>query len=263
MRYKLFAMRYGRQPKIAVADTLTFSKSNTFDLVEFEYFFWLAQAESATVLIDCGFSISEGQRRGRTSLAQPVDLLKELGIDPNEITDILLTHLHYDHAGNIGHFPNAKIHVHLEEWRWIKEFSKLNTEQAKYYDKKVVAEISDLADRNLVHFIKSDDCYLYGLKLTRVGGHCPGQLIVEVPTLQGNVLLTSDASHLSDNYEKRDPFPIYEDLDLALSGLDCIAQIKASGARIVAGHDPEVLERYTPCGSSGNIVALHEGVENV
>lgn len=258
MNYDLYAIRYGRQDNIYVAETMTFSSKNSDEKVRFEYFFWIAKSTEKTILIDCGFSHQEGHRRGRVTISPPLALLGELGIQPEEITDLLLTHLHYDHAGNIGLFPHATIHLHVDEWNWVKNIQNLTAQQTKYYDTGVIEVLLPLMERGRVALIEGEGTELFGLQVIHVGGHCPGQMMVEVPIEEGRVLITSDVSHLTSNYATRDPFPIFDDLPQTLAGLQRIGRIEATGTRIVTGHDPVVFTRYASAGSSGNIVALHK-----
>jgi len=66
-------------------------------------------------VIDTGYTQEHATRLGRTFICNPVDMLHEIGIDPESATDVVLTHLHYDHAGNIGRFPAATFHFHKAE----------------------------------------------------------------------------------------------------------------------------------------------------
>ena len=44
--------------------------------------------------------------------------LKRIGIRPESVDDVILTHMHYDHAGNRALFPKARYHVQDKEMAW-------------------------------------------------------------------------------------------------------------------------------------------------
>ncbi len=69
-----------------------------------DYFIWTIPNDDRTIIVDTGFNRAEGEQRGRTFLHQPADLLKRIGIDAAGVRDVVMTHLHYDHAGNLDQF---------------------------------------------------------------------------------------------------------------------------------------------------------------
>ena len=65
--------------------------------------------------VDTGFSKEEGERRGRTYTLSPADGLRRVGIEPDDVKDVIISHMHYDHAGNLDMFPNARFHIQTAE----------------------------------------------------------------------------------------------------------------------------------------------------
>lgn len=81
-----------------------------------DYFVWAAVCQERTVVIDTGFTEQVCCRRGgRTYLRCPIEGLSLLGIAADQVSDVVLTHLHYDHAGNFERFPNARFHLQEAE----------------------------------------------------------------------------------------------------------------------------------------------------
>ena len=79
------------------------------------YYVWVIRNAARTVVVDTGFDHAEGSRRGRALRCLPRDALATLGIDAATVTDVVITHLHYDHAGTVGDFPRARIHLQEAE----------------------------------------------------------------------------------------------------------------------------------------------------
>src|SRR3954452_19904693 len=78
---------------------------------DLDYFVWILRRSDSTYLVDTGFAQEAADRRRRNLLRNPADALPLVGLDANNITDVILTHLHYDHAGNLDRFPNARFHL--------------------------------------------------------------------------------------------------------------------------------------------------------
>jgi len=85
---------------------------------------------------------------------------------------------------------------------------------------------------------------LPGISVHRVGGHTAGLQIVTVKTARGTVVLTSDASHFYHNVETRQPVQIITSLPEMLEAFETIYQLAGAAKLIVAGHDPQVSERF-------------------
>src|ERR1700760_3367174 len=83
-----------------------------------------------------------------------------------------------------------------------------------------------------------------GIELIQVGGHSPGQAIVTVATASGPVVLASDAVHYYEELERDRPFSIVASLGDMYAAFDQIRELAQAGARVVAGHDPLVAERF-------------------
>ena len=83
-----------------------------------------------------------------------------------------------------------------------------------------------------------------GIELIQVGGHTPGQAIVTVATAGGPVVLASDAVHYYEELERDRPFSIVASLADMYAAFDQIRELADGGARVVAGHDPLVAERF-------------------
>ena len=66
-------------------------------------------------MVDTGFDQPVGTRRGRTVITPINEGLKRLGVEPDKIEDIIISHMHYDHCGNIDMFPRARYHVQDKE----------------------------------------------------------------------------------------------------------------------------------------------------
>jgi glyoxylase-like metal-dependent hydrolase (beta-lactamase superfamily II) len=210
-----------------------------------DYYFWVVGEGPDALVIDTGFDVAAGARRGRTCLCPPREALTLLGVDAQAVARVLVTHFHYDHTGNLDAFPNAELIVPERELRfWTGPLAG----RAQFAEIVEAAEIAWLAEahrQGRVRTIAGRTAVAPGITAIDVGGHSPGQHIVVVETEGGPVVLASDAVHLSEEYERDRPFEIVADLAGMYLAYDLIRELcRTPGAVMVPGHDPEVMARF-------------------
>jgi len=210
-----------------------------------DYFFYVLRGDGRTVLVDTGFDRAVGERRGRTSLCEPVEALERLGIDLDSVTQVLVTHLHYDHVGNLSAFPQAELVVHERELDfWCGPLGSL-PEHAVHVEADEVSYLARAREEGRVRVLTGSGTLLPGIESVLVGGHSPGQLVLVVDAVGGAVVLASDAVHYYEELDRNWPFVIFVDLDVMVAGYDTVRRLAAEHeAPVVAGHDPLVMERF-------------------
>jgi glyoxylase-like metal-dependent hydrolase (beta-lactamase superfamily II) len=209
-----------------------------------DYYVWAIVGPERTFLLDTGFDAAIGAGRGRT-LVRPVEAgLAAIGIDPASVRDIIVSHMHYDHAGNHELFPQARYHVQDDEMAFCTGRAMCHgVMRAPFEASDVQAMVGKLfAGRVVFHDGVSE--LAPGLTLHKVGGHTRGLQVVRVNTRRGWVVLASDAAHFYANWEQRRPFPIVDSVSTYLDAYGVIERLASSPAHIIPGHDPLVLQRY-------------------
>ncbi|MFX8984350.1 MBL fold metallo-hydrolase, partial [Acinetobacter baumannii] len=76
-----------------------------------DYFVYAIKGPKETIIVDTGFDPVVGKQRGRTVITPVRDGLKALGVDPDNVSNVIISHMHYDHCGNEDLFPKACYHV--------------------------------------------------------------------------------------------------------------------------------------------------------
>jgi glyoxylase-like metal-dependent hydrolase (beta-lactamase superfamily II) len=111
--FKIYAVKYAHFEK---RSSENFLGGDTHDVpMPLDYFVWAVVGESRTFIVDTGFDAAMAAKRGRT-ITRPVEEgLTRIGIDPKGVDDVIVTHMHYDHAGNTGLFPRATYHLQDRE----------------------------------------------------------------------------------------------------------------------------------------------------
>jgi glyoxylase-like metal-dependent hydrolase (beta-lactamase superfamily II) len=217
------------------------------DPIDMDYFFWVIRNEERTVVVDTGFSRQGGEVRNRTFLIDPVAAFTALDLAAEDKPQVLVTHAHYDHIGNLDMFPDSEVIMAQAELDfWLGPFAA----RKQFKHSIETAELDYLRkaqEQGRISTFEEQVEIAPGIKMFRVGGHTPGQSIVTVDTSEGQVLLASDAIHYYEEYEQDLPFMFVNNVQEMYAGFDSIRELMdTSASHLVPGHDPSVLERFTP-----------------
>jgi glyoxylase-like metal-dependent hydrolase (beta-lactamase superfamily II) len=249
--YETLAVRYGTRIASKAESYLNFHVYGEPDeSIPMDYFFWVVRGGGRTVVVDCGFGAEPGARRGRTMLVDPVVALSALGVDPAAVDQVVVTHAHYDHIGNLHRFPNAEIVIARREYEfWTGPYAG----RLQFAHSTEPAELQRLAaagEQGRLRLVDDSLDLAPGLELLVVGGHTPGQMVVQVAVARddanaGAVVLAADALHFYEELERDRPFFVVADLADMYRGFDVLREMcEDPGRLLVAGHDADVPRRF-------------------
>lgn len=213
-----------------------------------DYFIWAAVSPEHTVVVDAGFTAAVAASRQRTHLRTPMEGLWLIGIDAAQVRHVILTHLHYDHVGNLEGFPAATFSVQESEMAfWTGRHAGRGVFRTLVEPEDVLFLVRENFARR-VQYVRETAEIVPGITVHRVGGHAAGLQVVRVPTARGNVVLASDATHYYANIDEDRPFSLVHILPEMYDAFDAVRTLADSPAHIIPGHDPRVMERYPAAG---------------
>jgi glyoxylase-like metal-dependent hydrolase (beta-lactamase superfamily II) len=209
-----------------------------------DYYVWLVRNSERTYVVDVGFTAEIAAQRKRTHLRTPAAGLQLLGAQAAAISDIVVTHMHYDHIGTFADFPRARFHLQDDEMAFVTgRHMKHRLFRHSFEVEDVVGVVRMVYDER-VQFHDGDDEIGPGISVHRIGGHTAGLQCVRVHTKRGWVVLASDASHYYEHFEKGRCFPTVFNVGETLEGYGRLQSLAESPEHIVPGHDPLVMQRY-------------------
>ncbi|MCA3390924.1 MAG: N-acyl homoserine lactonase family protein, partial [Roseomonas sp.] len=185
MNWEAYAIRYGRHERTAQTNFLL-PVPDAHEAMPLDYFIWLLRApDGQEIVVDTGFDEETAAGRGRTIARNVQDSLKAMGTDAAKVSNVIITHLHYDHAGSLGMFPGAKFHLQEREMHFATgRHMCVHAIRLPFEAAHVVAMVKALyADRVVFH--DGDGEVAPGVSVHRVGGHSDGLQVVRVQTARG------------------------------------------------------------------------------
>ena len=218
------------------------------DPMPISYFVWLIVGPYGPVLVDTGFTPATARRLGRSYVASPRDAVRAAGVDPDSLATVVLSHLHYDHAGCTADFPAASFVLQDREMAfWTGRHARqvasgLGLPHLVLPDDVLAVCAANFAGR--VRWVDGEAEIAPGISVHRVGGHTPGMQVVRVATALGHVVLASDASHFYENIERDRPFAVVDSVPGALQAFADVRSLASDPGLIIPGHDPSVLDRF-------------------
>ena len=108
--YEILAVRYGTSSARPASQNFIMADGHDGPM-PMDFYIWVIRGEGRTIVVDTGFSAGASERRNRRFVHRPAEALAQAGVDPAAVQDVVITHLHWDHSGNMDLFPNATFHI--------------------------------------------------------------------------------------------------------------------------------------------------------
>lgn len=113
--WQVYSLKYADRNARTRADSFIFDDNHDAPHA-MDYFVWLLRRGDEAILVDTGYDDAEAAARGRPIRLDPRAALAPLGVRPEDIDRVIVTHLHYDHAGGLHLFPGATLHFRQVKW---------------------------------------------------------------------------------------------------------------------------------------------------
>jgi len=188
--------------------------------------------------------------RGMQALIKPSEALAKLSLSAADITDVIISHMHWDHADGVDLFPNAKVWIQKDEYAYYTGAAWQAGGQHGGIEPIDVLTIVKLNTEGKVNLVDGDGREIIpGVTVYTGGRHTFASQFVGVRTAGGTAVIASDNMYLYENLEKHAPIAQTFDAASNLKAQDRMRQIASSLDLIVPGHDPEVFRKYPKPGN--------------
>jgi glyoxylase-like metal-dependent hydrolase (beta-lactamase superfamily II) len=248
--YEAYAVRYATLLGYDVASLVQGADPNR--KLDLAMTFWVLKGKGGrTILVDAGFYRPEIlKRKDVAAYTRPDKALEKLGIKADEITDVIITHMHWDHADGVDLFPKAQVWIQKDEYDHSAGAERM---VAANDDGTLPGHYQALIKLNKdgrVHQLDGDAKEIApGVTVYTGGKHTFGSQYVGVNTRAGLMVIASDNLYLYENLAKHVPIAQTVDAKSNLAAQDRMKKLASSTRLIIPSHDPEVFVRFPRPGS--------------
>lgn len=253
-RYSIEAVRYGTIPQYPLSGLVVGAPES--EKLDIPLVFWLIRGGGRNILLDAGFHRAEWKEKFRVAdFLRPDEAVREAGVDPAAITDIVLSHLHWDHAGGIDLFPEAVVWIQKAEYAYYTGEAWQAGGQRGGIDPEDLIALLRRNTQGKLRFIDGDDKeILPGIRVFMGARHTFASQYLRIES-DPPVVLAGDDCYLYRNLETGAPIPTFSpaDRESNLKALARMVSLAGARERVVPGHDPLIFSRFP---SKGRIARI-------
>ena len=243
--YSIYAIRYADSPGDSVSEMVMGApKDEKIDTI---YALWLIRGGGHNILFDSGFHRERWFKEWTVlNYIRPDEAVKLAGVQPEEITDVVISHAHWDHMGGIDLFPKATIWIQKEEFRYYTGEAWQPGGNHGGIDPEDVQALARLNTEGRVRLIGGDDVQIIpGIRAYTGGRHTYASqyLLVEGSP---RFVLASDNAYLYGNLETHMASATFSEADHGANIKNQQRMIQLAGAldRVVPGHDALQFQKF-------------------
>lgn len=251
--YEIYAIEYGVIPALPL--NMFVPGADSISKVDDSLMVWLIQSpDGRNILVDSGFRwdvpIREGLEFGGVPLevqeyVRPDQAVARLGVGPEDVSDIIITHLHWDHADGISLFPNAHVWIQKDELEYYATTAWQPDGNNVGVEPRNVPELVKLNTEGRLTLIDGDDQEIFdGIRVYTGGRHTFASQYVGVNTPDGTVILASDNVWVYANLELNLANGLTFDPDAQVAAQHRMRELASRPEWIIPGHDRALFERF-------------------
>jgi glyoxylase-like metal-dependent hydrolase (beta-lactamase superfamily II) len=246
--YEVYAVRYATYPGFPLRGLV--AGADSARKIDIAMTVWVVQGGGHTMLVDAGFYrdkfVHPAPGRGLGPPADyvlPSEAIRPLGLKPEDVTDVIISHIHWDHVDGADLFPKARVWLQQAEYEYY-----VGTDGKALHgaiDSLDAAMLARLKAQGRVILIAGDSqAVVPGVRVYTGGKHTFASEYVGVHTKSGTTIIASDNCYLYENLDKRRPIAQTLDSVSNLAAQDRMRRLASTLRLVVPGHDPAVFERF-------------------
>jgi glyoxylase-like metal-dependent hydrolase (beta-lactamase superfamily II) len=250
--YEVYAVRFATEASYPTRYLVAGADSSRRTPLAFTV--WLIRGGGRTILMDAGFYrqkfVEQWKPEGFT---KPSDALSAIGVKPEDVTDIVISHIHWDHLDGVDLFPRARVWLQREEFEHYTNDS--GAVLARAIDAEDAKMLASLKRQGRVQLIPGDSTEIIpGITVFTGGKHTFASQFATVHARlaggqEGTIVLASDNAYLYENLERHRPITQSDDTLSNLRAQARMARLASAPRLIVPGHDVDVFVRFPKPGN--------------
>jgi glyoxylase-like metal-dependent hydrolase (beta-lactamase superfamily II) len=252
--YAIEAIRYANSPGDSVAEMVIGApKSEKIDTV---YALWLIRGGGRNILFDSGFHRQRWFKEWTIKdYLRPDEAVRLAGVKPEEVTDVVISHAHWDHMGGIDLFPKANVWIQKDEFRYYTEEAWQPGGDHGGIDPDDVQQLVRLNTEGRLRLVDGDNIEIFpGIRAYTGARHTFASQYLRV---DGNppFVLASDSVYLYRNLKEHKPSATFSEADYPanIKNQERMIQLAGSADRVLPGHDALQFQKFPTQGRVAKI----------
>jgi glyoxylase-like metal-dependent hydrolase (beta-lactamase superfamily II) len=241
--WTVYAIRYATLPSFPVSALV--AGADTTRTLDIAMMFWLLQGPGGRrVLVDAGFYRQKFLDAWKIAdYAKPSEALAGFGVPPDSVTDVIISHVHWDHLDGADLFPRARVWIQRAEFEHYVHDDGTPADAA--IDSVDAAMLAGLRRAGRVTLVEGDAKEIIpGIVAYTGGKHTFESQYVSVRLAKGRAIVASDNMYLYENLDRHAPIAQTLDATSNLAAQDRMKKLASAQRLIVPGHDPAVFQRF-------------------
>lgn len=252
--YTIEAIRYATIPGFPLEGLMPGApKEETIDIA---MVVWLVRGGGRTVLFDTGFHREKWRKEFTvTDSLRPDEAVALAGVKPGDVTDVVVSHAHWDHMGGIDLFPAARVWIQKQEYAYYTGEAWQPGGRHGGVDPDDVAALVSINTAGRLRFVDGDDVEIVpGIRAYTGARHTYASQYLRIDGPQP-IVLASDNCYLDRNLNERKASATFDDADrdANLAAQQRMIALAGSADRVIPGHDPRQFERFPAKGRVARI----------
>ena len=252
--YEVYAVRFATYASYPTRSLVIGADSSRRTALAFTV--WLVRGGGRTILVDAGFYRDKFLQRWKpTGFARPSEALAALGVKTDDVTDIVVSHVHWDHLDGADLFPRARVWIQRDEYAHHTNDSGSVLDRA--IDAEDAAMLASIKSAGRLQLVDGDSAEIIpGIRVFTGGKHTYASQYVSVNANRGDgrtgtVVLASDNAYLYENLERRRPIAQTLDSLSNLRAQERMFRLASEPRLVIPGHDADVFTRFPKPGNGG------------
>ena len=244
VQYEVYAVRFASLPGCPVHFLV--QEADDGRKIDLAMTFWVIKGGGKIILFDSGYYRDKVRKDYPSKdFMRPSAVIAELKIKPEDVTDVVISHIHNDHADGVDLFPKAQVWMQQEEYGHYVADAVRTGKKVEGSDPEDVLALARINKLGRLTLVNGDNQEIFPGITCYIGGkHTWQSQYLGVQTRRGIVVLASDNVYLFENLEKHLPITSTLDAKSNLAAQDRMKTLAASPDLIIPGHDPKVFSLF-------------------